>query len=278
MSRRRPSDRGATIVEAAFVLPLMLAFIFGLVDLGMWTFNSNQATNAARDGARVGILYFEEADDGSGAPDFDRIEDAVRSHLTDEDLADFEISVRCEQPSGLAIDCSVATVDVDRIQVDVEWTWPLVTPVATAIGFDEGISRGSATMTLVGLPVGGSSTPPPAEDPDPEPPATCSISLLTVNPATVVAKSNQLTSPLDIDFTTNGSAGCTDLAIRLTGTKNNPTTITQPCGCQTDDQHGTPNYGWVYSGSDNIWQSGRYGYVDIMNGSTSIKTFKFWVG
>ena len=61
------------------------------------------------------------------------------------------------------------------------------------------------------------------------------------------------------------------------GTKNNPTLIYQPCGCQTDDQIGTPDYRFVYSGSDNIWQAGRKGWVEVMIGSSVLKSMQFQV-
>ena len=62
----RRDERGVTIVEAAFVLPLLFLFIFALIDIGLWEYQSTQASAAARDGARVGILRYLTADtDGS---------------------------------------------------------------------------------------------------------------------------------------------------------------------------------------------------------------------
>jgi Flp pilus assembly protein TadG len=48
-------ERGAVIVEMAIVLPLMLLFLAGVVDLGMLFWEQDVLTNAAREGARAGV-------------------------------------------------------------------------------------------------------------------------------------------------------------------------------------------------------------------------------
>ena len=282
MRARQPGDRGVTIVEAAFSLPILFMFAFGLVDLGMWSFHANQATNAARDGARAGVLAFEDADI-AGTPDHDAIVDAVRSHLPDASLKDFAVTVGCVSPDGTDIDCDQAEVDVDRIRVEAEWHWPLLTPVSDVIGVEEGVARGSATMAIVGLPYAGGTVDGGGSDGSgttttttttTSVPATCAVSTMTVTPSSVPSKANQLTAPVTIEFVTNGSAACSDLRVELLGTKTNADPIEHPCGCDTDmaDQHE-----WVYSGSNNIWQAGKYGTVRVKNGSIVLAEKTFWV-
>jgi len=58
---RRRSERGAVIVEAALVFPLVFVLISGLIDLGYWAYENAQVANAARDGARVAMLDFATA-------------------------------------------------------------------------------------------------------------------------------------------------------------------------------------------------------------------------
>ena len=53
---RKSSRTGTTIVEAAFVLPLLLLIVLGVIEYGWLFFNVQQITNAARQGARVAIL------------------------------------------------------------------------------------------------------------------------------------------------------------------------------------------------------------------------------
>jgi Flp pilus assembly protein TadG len=50
------SERGAELIEFAIVLPLLLFIIAGIVDFGMMFRTYEAVTNAAREGARVGVL------------------------------------------------------------------------------------------------------------------------------------------------------------------------------------------------------------------------------
>ena len=49
-------SRGQALVEFALVLPLLLLFIFGVIDAGRLIFTYNTVANAARNGARVAIV------------------------------------------------------------------------------------------------------------------------------------------------------------------------------------------------------------------------------
>ncbi len=53
---RLSTERGAAALEAALVLPLILAITFGLVEFGLLIYNKQVITNAAREGARRGIV------------------------------------------------------------------------------------------------------------------------------------------------------------------------------------------------------------------------------
>ena len=48
----RRNEQGVTIVEAAFVIPILFLFMFALIDIGLWEYQRTQASAAARDGAR----------------------------------------------------------------------------------------------------------------------------------------------------------------------------------------------------------------------------------
>jgi hypothetical protein len=63
--RRLTNDTGATLVEASFALPIVLFFLMGMVDLGSAELRNSQTTNAARDGARVGMIKWLNADKGT---------------------------------------------------------------------------------------------------------------------------------------------------------------------------------------------------------------------
>jgi Flp pilus assembly protein TadG len=53
---RPSSEKGAAALEAALVLPLILAITFGLIEFGLLMYNKQVITNAAREGARRGIV------------------------------------------------------------------------------------------------------------------------------------------------------------------------------------------------------------------------------
>ena len=274
MTRR--TDSGVTVVEAAFVLPLLFMFIFGLVDLGMWTLNANQASNAARDGARVGILAYPlpgfaiatEKEEAKAA-----IIEAVKARLPEGTVDDSDVTITCLADDGTTVSC--ADPNPDRVKVDVVWAWRLVTPVATMLGIEEGAATGSATMEIVGRPM-AVAPPPVTEDPDDPvvPPVVvpCKVANLQT-PASVTTKARQLTQPMLIKFD-YVEGDCNDLRVALTGTKRNPAeTITHYCGCGD-----APNHSWLYEGSNNIWQAnGMKGTATVYNGDTLLVTRDFFV-
>ena len=55
-------QRGASAVEFAIVLPLLLLFIFGIIEFGILFYNKAVITNASREGARTAILYDMEGE------------------------------------------------------------------------------------------------------------------------------------------------------------------------------------------------------------------------
>jgi Flp pilus assembly protein TadG len=50
------SQKGVTSLKAALILPILFVLTFGLVEFGLFMYNQQVLTNAAREGARVGIL------------------------------------------------------------------------------------------------------------------------------------------------------------------------------------------------------------------------------
>jgi len=50
------NQKGATAVEFAIVLSLLITLIFGIIEFGLFIFNRQVITNAAREGARAGII------------------------------------------------------------------------------------------------------------------------------------------------------------------------------------------------------------------------------
>ena len=56
MGRKYASQKGASAVEFALVLPLLVVITFGIIEFGMFVYNQQVITNASREGARAGIV------------------------------------------------------------------------------------------------------------------------------------------------------------------------------------------------------------------------------
>lgn len=53
---RKQNDRGAVAAEFALLLPVFLLILFGIIEFGMLMYGREVVTNAAREGARAGIV------------------------------------------------------------------------------------------------------------------------------------------------------------------------------------------------------------------------------
>jgi Flp pilus assembly protein TadG len=54
--RRRLGERGQAVIEMALTLPLLLLIVLGMFDFGLLFQRYEVVTNAAREGARIGVL------------------------------------------------------------------------------------------------------------------------------------------------------------------------------------------------------------------------------
>jgi Flp pilus assembly protein TadG len=56
MRSRSSSQKGASAVEFALVLPLLMVITFGIIEFGVFLYDQQVITNASREGARAGIV------------------------------------------------------------------------------------------------------------------------------------------------------------------------------------------------------------------------------
>lgn len=49
--------RGTAAIEFAIILPLLVVFIFGIIEFGLVFYDKAMVTNASREAARAGIVY-----------------------------------------------------------------------------------------------------------------------------------------------------------------------------------------------------------------------------
>jgi Flp pilus assembly protein TadG len=152
LQQRRRGERGATIVEAAFVIPLLFLFVLTMVDLGQWAFQTSQATSAARDGARAGIINYATAD--TGGADFTTIQNSVKARLGGTP-GSIQVNVKCVPPdSSTALNngCGSAVAGCDRIMVTVTWNRAALSPIIGKL-FGAATVTGQTAMVIAGAPV-----------------------------------------------------------------------------------------------------------------------------
>lgn len=83
MRRRFSSQRGASAVEFALILPLLAVITFGIIEFGVYLYNQQVITNASREGARAGIVAsIPRLPDQGLAPSIDAVvQNYCQSHL-----------------------------------------------------------------------------------------------------------------------------------------------------------------------------------------------------
>jgi Flp pilus assembly protein TadG len=155
---RSRRSRGATILEAAFAIPIFLTMLLGFIDLGLGVFQTAQATSAAADGARTGIVNQTNAD-VVGSPARLAIEASVRARLVGQTVD--AITVECVDETAVVVTCQNADPETDRLKVTVKWRFRPISLVGNALPVQD--ITGSATMGLVRQPVvaATSTTLPP---------------------------------------------------------------------------------------------------------------------
>lgn len=82
----RSSEKGAAVVEFAFLSLLLLIFVFGIIEFGFIWVQSHYVANAAREGARVAAKK-EAADDRTTAAK-NAVKDSLRVFFMYDDKVD----------------------------------------------------------------------------------------------------------------------------------------------------------------------------------------------
>jgi TadE-like protein len=87
--RRLRSERGAEIIELALVTPLLLLLFGGIIDFAFVFQRWQLVTNAAREGARVGILPAYSCTPGVGGD----VEPRVQAYLSSAGVSGASVEV-----------------------------------------------------------------------------------------------------------------------------------------------------------------------------------------
>ena len=150
ITARRSNQRGQAVIELALTLPLLLLVVFGIIDFGFMFQRYESVTNAAREGARLGIL-----------PDYTATEAQNRaiSYLTASGLngtvracgAAMAKNSRCAQMTTQTVTIAgstpAKTVDQVRVIVEYDHEYSFVGPIMNLFGS----GLGSIRLTSVSI-------------------------------------------------------------------------------------------------------------------------------
>jgi Flp pilus assembly protein TadG len=110
-------SRGQSLVEFSIVLPVFFLLVAGMFDFGLGIYSDLTLINAAREGARLGVI-----DPGNTVA----IENRVRAMAGNLDDAKLKVTIACERPSGGSFSsCSQPMWlpgDATRVQVDYKYS------------------------------------------------------------------------------------------------------------------------------------------------------------
>jgi Flp pilus assembly protein TadG len=103
----RPArEAGASIVEVALLIPLLMVILFGMIDLGRWVFLAIEVSSAARAGAQYGGQNRGTALDTTG------IQTAAQNDVPDISglhVASSTSTCWCSSAPGTAVSCSIGS-------------------------------------------------------------------------------------------------------------------------------------------------------------------------
>ena len=119
---QRERGRGQALVEFAIILPVFFLVVAGMFDFGLGIYSDLTLVNAAREGARLGVI-----DPGNTAA----VEQRVREMAGNLDASKLDVKVACERPiSGVFTACtSPMWLPGDATKVTVDYKYTVFFPV-----------------------------------------------------------------------------------------------------------------------------------------------------
>jgi Flp pilus assembly protein TadG len=80
------NQSGASAIEFALILPVLLLFLFGIIEFSVLFYNKAIITNASREGARYGITYLDNSTTTGSHPEEDLIIAKVNNYVNNGSL------------------------------------------------------------------------------------------------------------------------------------------------------------------------------------------------
>jgi Flp pilus assembly protein TadG len=119
---KREHGRGQALVEFAIILPVFFLLVAGMFDFGLGIYSDLTLVNAAREGARLGVI-----DPGNTSA----IESRVREMAGNLDDSKLKVTIACERPSGTTFTTCTSPMWLpgDATKVTVDYRYSMFFPV-----------------------------------------------------------------------------------------------------------------------------------------------------
>ena len=154
---RRSTERGQAVIELALTLPLLLIVVFGIIDFGFMFQRYEAVTNAAREGARLGVLVPAVATPGMYT--VANAQDRALAYLDASGLSGTPHTcvsgavvpgTRCALMTTSTVTVTGSTLTVDQVTMTVEYDHEhqFVGPLMNLFGGGFGTIRLRATSTM----------------------------------------------------------------------------------------------------------------------------------
>ena len=139
-------QRGASAVEFAIVLPLLLVFVFGIIEFGILLYDKAIITNASREGARVAIRAFWQDTNGDGKGDVAALYPATAVENVAENYAASRlIKFSSDTPNADVTESTVDGIDYRTVTVSYGHSF-LVLPNVLGTLFSGGTIPGTISL------------------------------------------------------------------------------------------------------------------------------------
>jgi Flp pilus assembly protein TadG len=140
--RPHPSQSGQAVIELALTLPLLLVIVMGIFDFGLMFQRYEVVTNAAREGARVGVL-----------PNYTTADAQARAqqYLTSGGLSSGSATINAAV-AATTFGTPAKTVNQVTVTVAYPYTYPFIGPILNLVGGSLGsvTLQGVSTMRVEG--------------------------------------------------------------------------------------------------------------------------------
>jgi Flp pilus assembly protein TadG len=124
----RRGRRGAALVEAALVLPVVLMFLFGILEYGRYVMMRQVLTNAAREGARYAQIHQQPltvggTTKGNATTDVNNV---VNKALAGQHLSGQAVSIYAADSLGNNVGAWANATNGQCIAVEITGTYPVI--------------------------------------------------------------------------------------------------------------------------------------------------------